>query len=76
MCISETIYQQVVKKLDLNYIDLGPQYLKNIPDPVRAFRIASALPAEVRKTPDRKEARPSIAVLPFTNLSGDQSSNI
>jgi adenylate cyclase len=71
-CISETIYQQVVKKLDLNYIDLGPQSLKNIPEPVRAFRIASAFPPEKRKTPDRKEGRPSIAVLPFTNLSGDQ----
>ena len=60
------------KKLTFNYVDLGLQSLKNIAEPVWAFRIGPAVPAEVPVTADQRDGRPSIAVLPFTNLSGDQ----
>jgi TolB-like protein/class 3 adenylate cyclase len=39
VCISATVHEQVRKKLDLGYVDLGDQSLKNIPDPVRVYRI-------------------------------------
>jgi len=74
ICISETAYAYVRKLLPFTFTDLGPQRVKNLEEPVRAYALASgsagagaaeygmALPL-----PDR----PSIAVLPFTNLSGD-----
>jgi adenylate cyclase len=39
ICLSEIAYQQVKNKLSLQYEDLGPQQLKNIPEPVRVYRI-------------------------------------
>jgi adenylate cyclase len=39
ICLSEIAYQQVKNKLSLQYDDLGPQQLKNIPEPVRVYRI-------------------------------------
>src|SRR3989304_7109 len=39
ICISRQAYDQVQKKLTLGYRSLGPQNLKNIPDPVEAFAI-------------------------------------
>ena len=75
ICISEAVRSAIGKKLDLDYEDLGDQEVKNIADPVRAYkitltkeappRIGSAEP--VLKLPDK----PSIAVLPFINMSDD-----
>jgi TolB-like protein/class 3 adenylate cyclase len=73
VCISAAAYEQVCNKLALDVTDLGPQLLKNIAEPVRIYRLAtepSAKPAQTQSLlalPDR----PSIAVLPFENLSGD-----
>ena len=74
ICIGRTIYDQVKNKLAFAYDDLGEQRFHNIPEPVHAFRIRStsttaAAPraADVLPRPDK----PSIAVLPFTNMSGD-----
>jgi adenylate cyclase len=39
VCISATVHEQVRNKLDLGYVDLGDQTVKNIPDPVRVYRI-------------------------------------
>src|SRR5215472_17086302 len=122
VCISQTVYDQVRNKLDLDYRPLGSHRVKNIADPVRAYAVglpaavprprrrwrplvvaagAAALvavglvawllhagggwellglgaapkPVEVAglPAPTRLAGRPSIAVLPFTNLSGDAS---
>jgi len=73
ICISGAVYDQVRNKLVLNITDLGLQLLKNIADPVRIYRIATQpylTPARAKPVlalPDK----PSIAVLPFANLSGD-----
>src|SRR5262245_34976959 len=73
ICISGAVYDQVRNKLPLNVTDLGLQSLKNIADPVRVYRIMSApsvTPAQAKPLlalPDK----PSIAVLPLINLSGD-----
>jgi TolB-like protein/class 3 adenylate cyclase len=79
VCISDDAHRQIRGKVDVAYDDMGPQALKNIAEPMRAWRIqvagsstsatppAPARPAEVLALPDK----PSIAVLPFQNMSGD-----
>jgi adenylate cyclase len=122
VCISQTVYEQVRNKLDLDYRPLGSHRVKNIAEPVRAYAVgvASATPRPKRgrlpllaavgiaaliaaglgawalylgagweplglgaapkpvdvatlAAPARLAGRPSIAVLPFKNLSGDTS---
>ncbi len=76
ICISDAVRSAIGKKLDLDYEDLGEQEVKNIAEPVRAYRVAMGEKEapEVRapgqpslELPDK----PSIAVLPFENMSGD-----
>jgi adenylate cyclase len=71
ICISGKVYDEISERLDLTYQNMGEQQLKNIARPLRVYRVA------VRASP-RKESpalalpdRPSIAVLPFQNMSGD-----
>src|SRR5215469_8934685 len=120
VCISQTVYDQVRNKLDLNYRPLGSHRVKNIADPVRAYAVglpattprpkkrwpaaaaaagaavlvaagvvvwalhtgrgwelpwigAASKPIEITSlaAPSRLAGRPSLAVLPFENLSGD-----
>jgi adenylate cyclase len=72
--ISEKVYSEVEGKLDVGFEDRGEQQLKNISKPVRAYAVcAGAHGAPIEKLgaalplPDK----PSIAVLPFENMSGD-----
>lgn len=70
ICISEAAYQQVRDKLDVNFEDAGEQQLKNIARPVRIYRArleGAAPPKAALPLPDK----PSIAILPFQNMSGD-----
>ena len=72
--LSATAYEHVRAKLPLSYTDLGEHQLKNIGQPVRVYRID--LTQATDKLPPAKPAlalpdKPSIAVLPFTNLSSD-----
>jgi len=120
VCISQTVYDQVRNKLDLDYRPLGSHRVKNIVEPVRAYAVGlpagtprprrsrrplmvgagaaalvvaglvawalyagagrellglatTAKPVQVATlaTPTRLAGRPSVAVLPFKNLSGD-----
>src|SRR5215467_8349508 len=67
ICVSARVQEDAVGKLDLGFVDIGEQQLKNIARPVRVFRVttaAKAMPAPAPPLPDK----PSIAVLPFTNL--------
>jgi adenylate cyclase len=69
VCISDDAYRQIRGKLDVNFDDIGEQQLKNIAQRVRVYQFqhgetASAVPLAL---PDK----PSIAVLPFQNMSGD-----
>jgi len=69
ICLSENAYQQIKGKLTLNARDMGEQQLKNIAEPVRVYSV-QLKDAPARPTlalPDR----PSIAVLPLQNMSGD-----
>jgi len=68
--ISGTAHDHVGTKIRVAFEDLGNQALKNIAQPVRAFRV-SVIPAATVATSKPVTDKPSIAVLPFTNMSGD-----
>ena len=79
ICLSEDAYRQVRDKIKAEFVDLGEQSLKNIARPLRAYLVQSGDNATKTKAtspgvsaialalPDK----PSIAVLPFQNMSGD-----
>jgi TolB-like protein/class 3 adenylate cyclase len=72
ICVSRVVRDQVRDKLDLGFKDLGEQQVKNIARPVRVYRIslqAEATPGA--PPPPPLPDKPSIAVLPFENMSGD-----
>jgi adenylate cyclase len=78
ICLSTAIHQQVERLLPFVFRDLGDQALKNIARPVRVYCIADydrAGGAPHTGTPSGRpfsaQSKPSIAVLPFDNLSGD-----
>ena len=72
--ISDKVYNEVEGKLDAGFEDRGEQQLKNISKPVRAYAVRAGAPRALTEglsaappLPDK----PSIAVLPFQNMSGD-----
>ena len=72
--LSDDAYRQVRAKLEVTFEDMGDQEVKNIAEPIRAFRMINsdrpgAAPAS--EAPSALPDKPSIAVLPFQNLSGD-----
>jgi adenylate cyclase len=74
ICVSARVQEDAAGKLDLAFEDIGEQQLKNIARPVRVFRIRAEPIAEVRHTPGSSLAlpdKPSVAVLPFANMSAD-----
>ena len=83
ICLSNAAYEQVRDKLKYEFIDLGDKDLKNIARPVRVYRwnmesdttgskpLVSEAPEARLALPDK----PSIAVLPFQNMSGDPEQN-
>src|SRR5262249_35275365 len=72
--ISEKVYSEIEGKLDTAFEDRGEQRLKNIAKPVRAYAVcagASSAPTEKIGAAPPLPDKPSIAVLPFENMSGD-----
>ncbi len=74
ICVTQMVRDQVRDRLDIAFDDMGEQQVKNIARPVHTYRIVLSedRPAAVEAPamlplPDK----PSIAVLPFTNMSGD-----
>ncbi len=76
VCISASVHDQVRGKVTADFGAMGPQGLKNIAEPLHVYRVLAKAPraepaaAAVAK-PEMPSAMPSIAVLPFTNMSGD-----
>jgi adenylate cyclase len=74
VCIGRNVYDQVKGKLDYAFTDLGNQRMHNIPEPVRAYRVKPLAPdatgSPTRELPPLPD-KPSIAVLPFQNISHD-----
>ncbi|WP_170761427.1 adenylate/guanylate cyclase domain-containing protein [Ruegeria lacuscaerulensis] len=74
ICLSEDAYRQVAGKVEAEFEDLGNLELKNVDQPVRAYQIAlsgAVQPAGVTPTPSSSLKKPTVAVLPFHNLSGE-----
>jgi len=76
ICVSGDVYNQVRNRIDATFTDMGEHTVKHVSSPVRVYRwveVASdtipgeANPDDVPALPDK----PSIVVLPFTNMSGD-----
>jgi len=80
VCISDDAQRQIRGKVDIAFEDMGPQHLKNIIEPMRAWRLAKSASASgatsTKVVVETTQAltlpdKPSIAVLPFQNMSGD-----
>jgi adenylate cyclase len=77
ICISSAVRDQVGDRLNVGYADLGDQQVKNIARPIRAYsvlidqRVSKAEYADPSNGRPASARKPSIAVLPFDNMSGD-----
>jgi TolB-like protein len=75
VCVSGTVHDHVKGKVDFAFEDTGEQHVKNIADPVRVYRVAITGGMTDQMAENTQELplpdKPSIAVLPFTNMSGD-----
>ena len=73
ICVSARVQEDATGKLDLAFEDLGDQTLKHIARPVRVYRVViGPMSATAQETPALTlPDKPSIAVVPFANLSGD-----
>jgi class 3 adenylate cyclase/dienelactone hydrolase len=75
ICVSRMVHDQVQGKLAYAFEDLGEQSVKNIARPVRVYRVRDSIAAEKPAPPSPRPLafpeKPSIAVLPFHNMSGD-----
>lgn len=71
ICLSDNAYQQIKGKLALEVSDMGEQQLKNIAWPIRVYRVQLSSAASTVRTTLPIPDKPSIAVLPFDNLSAE-----
>ena len=71
ICVSGSVHEQVAGKLDAVFDDLGQRELKNSAKPVRVYRLGSGGDAAPARPAPASPDKPSIAVLPFVNMSGD-----
>src|SRR5215510_7151080 len=72
ICISRKVYDEVAGKTQLSFVDLGEHQLKNIAQPVRVYRVSGeqlAVPRVNERPALALPDKPSIAVLPFSNMS-------
>lgn len=73
ICVSDDVYRQVNRKLGIAFEDMGEQHVKNIAKPIRVYRTRGEAAQTLHADGSRAAGsdRTSIAVLPFTNMSGD-----
>ena len=73
ICVSAAVREHIGSRLAAGFADLGAQQVKNISEPVHVFRVAAPEPAQPRDSPAVLPLpdKPSVAVLPFTNMSAD-----
>jgi len=70
VCISGNAFEQIENKLALGYQYMGEHAVKNIVKPIKVYKVPMG-PVEVKKKVVAVPEKPSIAVLPFANISGD-----
>ena len=71
ICVSGKVADEVRRKLDLAFQDLGERELKNIAAPVRVFRVATSGASQATREGSAHTAKPSVFVHPFANMSGE-----
>jgi TolB-like protein len=71
ICVSSRVQEDARGKLDVAFEDAGEQRLKNIEHPVRVYRVRPGGAAATSRPALPLPSKPSIAVLPFQNMSGD-----
>jgi len=80
ICVTSQVFEQVRKKVDCAFEDMGEHQVKNIAEPIHVYRIQCSEPAPYLETnrdpaepgsPQATMEKPSIAVLPFDNMSAD-----
>lgn len=72
ICVSHKVREEAHGKVNAVFSDLGEQRLKNIPAPMRAYRVETRMPLLAPMPEHALDHKPSIAVLPFDNMSGDR----
>jgi TolB-like protein len=71
LAVSATVLDHLGNRLDLTFEDLGELKLKNIDRPTRVHALQISTPGNGQLPPPAAASKPSIAVLPFTNMSSD-----
>jgi len=71
ICVSAVVRDQVGNRLPLAFDDLGEQQVKNIAQAIRVYRVQTGRPVSPPVGTLSLPDKPSIAVLPFQNMSGD-----
>ncbi len=79
VCVTSAVRDQVADRLELGFDDLGEKQLKNISRPVRVYRVeidgdadaGAGAGADQPKREVKAATKPTVAVLPFANMSGD-----
>ncbi len=74
ICVSAMVYEGIRHKLDIAFMDMGEQSVKNIGEPIHVYAVASEASTTPTKQTGPSDAlfrRPAVAVLPFENMSGD-----
>jgi adenylate cyclase len=74
VCVTSAVFEQVDGRVDVKFEDLGEKSLKNISRPVRIYRIVfdpGETPPADSKAASGSLVKPTVAVLPFANMSGD-----
>jgi adenylate cyclase len=72
ICVSSTVHENVQGKIDITFFDAREQRLKNIARPVKVFRVQFGNNTVKTQNISERSNKPSIAVLPFQNMSGDR----
>src|SRR5205085_10681358 len=70
IAVCQSVRDHVGKRLDVAFEDMGERRLKNFEAPIRVYSISVDRPSSEGATSAGQE-RPSVAVLPFVNISGD-----
>lgn len=71
ICISSMVYDQVRGKVGVDFKDGGEEIFKNFERPIHIYRWQPGREIVHKKEASPKDTRPSVAILPFTNMSGD-----
>ncbi|WP_341235546.1 adenylate/guanylate cyclase domain-containing protein [uncultured Sulfitobacter sp.] len=71
ICISRTVHDQLRGKMSQPMTAMGPQNVKNIPEPIHVWRVEIEGVSAAEAPATKRTERPSIVILPFDNMSSD-----